>query len=235
MDRVKTYIKDLDKALNGGLPKDTLTLVAGTAGTGKTTLAMQYLFSGAVVEDKPALLFTLNEQEIKLIENFKQFTFFSEGLLRSSKVVIIDLRIAFPDASGKQAFYPEQLLNFFYEQIDLYKPERIVIDSITAVCGRLDDALSIRKFLFQLGNMLLLKKCSALILSEVEPGVRKYSNFGIEEFMCDGIIYLSHMDKNNRLRKTLQVVKMRGTTHSEEQFMMGITEEGIHLLKLMDT
>jgi len=233
MDRTKTYIKDLDKVLNGGLPKDNLILLSGSAGSGKTTLAMQFLFGGAVNEGKTAMLFTLNEQEQKIAENFRQYKFFDETLIKSNKVIFIDIREIVPSSnSGKPTFYSEQVLNMFYEQIDMYKPERIVIDSITAICNRLDDENNIRKFLFDLSSMLLLKKCSAMIISEVDPSSRKYSNFGVEEFICDGIIYLSHVDKNNRLKKSLQVVKMRGTAHSEEQFFLSIEEDGIHLLKL---
>jgi len=232
MERTKTYIKDLDKVLNGGLPKDNLILVAGSAGSGKTTLAMQFLFGGATNDGKTAMLFTLNEQQQKITENFQQYAFFDDKLVKANKVVFVDIREIVPNNSGKATFYSEQVLNMFYEQLDLYKPERIVIDSITAICHRLDDESNIRKFLFDLSNMLLIKKCSAMIISEVDPMSRKYSNFGVEEFICDGIIYLSHVDKNNRLKKSLQVVKMRGTIHSEEQFFLSIEGDGIHLLKL---
>jgi circadian clock protein KaiC len=154
-------------------------------------------------------------------------------LVKANKIVFVDIREIIPHTNdNKASFYSEQVLNMFYEQIDTYKPERIVIDSITAICNRLDDPANIRKFLFDLSNMLLLRRCTALILSEVEPNNRKYSNFGIEEFICDGIIFLSHVDKNNRLKKTLQIVKMRGTMHSEEQFFLSLEEDGIHLMKL---
>jgi KaiC/GvpD/RAD55 family RecA-like ATPase len=232
---MKSYVSDLDVVLNGGIPQNSIVLLAGSAGTGKTTLAMQFLFGGAVNENDTSLLLTFNEQEMKLVSNFKQFSFFNQSLVDQSKVVIADVRTALPNNNDKNhSFSSEEALAFIYEQLDKYKPKRIVIDSISAICKRFDDESHVRKFLFDLGNLLIFKNCTALLISEVEPGQRKYSNFGVEEFLADGIIYLSHLDKNNRLKKTLQVVKMRGCKHSEDQFMLNIDESGIKLMKLME-
>lgn len=235
LDKIKTYIPDLDNILGGGIPAKSVVLVSGSAGTGKTTLVLEFLFGGSINDGETTILFTLNEHEVKLVESFKQFSFFKESLIKNSKMVIIDIRASMPTKSKRKNFFTsEEVLSFIYEQLDEYKPKRIVIDSISSICKRLDDSENVRKFLFDLGNMLMIKNCTAILISEVEPGQRKYSNFGVEEFICDGIIYLSHLEKGNRLRKTLQVVKMRGSSHSEEQFLLNITSDGIKLLKLVD-
>ncbi|MBN2142428.1 AAA family ATPase [Candidatus Woesearchaeota archaeon] len=235
VEKIKTYIEDLDKILDGGIPEKNIILLAGSAGTGKTTLTMQFLCGACSNMDEKTLFLSLNEQDLKLVENFKSFSFFNEDWINKNKLVLVDVRTAIPaDNPDKSVFKSVDVLNFIYEQLDRYKPKRLVIDSISAICKRFDDPDHVRKFLFDLGNLLLFKGCSAILVSEVEPGARRYSNFGVEEFICDGIIYLDHIEKNYRLRKTLQVVKMRGCKHSEEQFLLDISESGIKLLKLMD-
>ncbi|MBN1792715.1 hypothetical protein JW826_03455 [Candidatus Woesearchaeota archaeon] len=232
---MKTYIDDFDKVLGGGVPEKNVILLAGSAGTGKTTLAMQFLCGACANTEDSTMFLTLNEQDMKLVDYFQQFSFFKKEWVEKNRIILVDVRTAIPsDNPSKAVFRSEDVLSFIYEQLDRYKPKRLVIDSVSAICKRFDDPDHVRKFLFDLGNLLLFKECTAVLISEVEPGERKYSNFGVEEFICDGIIYLSHVDKNYRLKKTLQVVKMRGCKHSEEQFMMNIDEAGIRLLKLME-
>src|SRR3989339_866143 len=113
---------------------------------------------------------------------------------------------------------PDDTLDFIAKQMIAYKPKRIVIDSLTAVCHYFKDNIDIREFIFKLGNLLALFGCTSLLISEISPDKRNYSNFDIEEFIADGIIYLQHVEKNNKLVKTLQIVKMRGDSHSDERF-----------------
>ena len=57
--------------------------------------------------------------------------------------------------------------------------------------------------------------------------------FGVEEFIADGIVFLSEMERQNDLVRTLQVIKMRGTEHSRARFMMDLSEYGISLAPLL--
>jgi circadian clock protein KaiC len=235
MNRVKTYISELDDALKGGIPKSNVVLVAGSAGSGKTMVSMNFLCQGATQNDESGIYFTLNEHEVKVQQNFKNFSFFKNDLIKKKQLTVIDLRDAVSvDPEKPHILDPSKVLNFIYDQLNHYEPQRIVIDSVSAICHRFSGKGEITKFLFDLGNLLMVKDCTALLLSEVQPGVRKYSNYGVEEFTCDGILYLSQEEKNNRLRKTLQIVKMRGTDHSEEQFLLKIDEAGIRLLNFVD-
>ena len=66
IERVKTGIEGLDKALNGGIPKKNIVLVSGGAGTGKSTLCMQYLVNGCKMGEKGLYISTeQNESELK--------------------------------------------------------------------------------------------------------------------------------------------------------------------------
>jgi circadian clock protein KaiC len=117
--------------------------------------------------------------------------------------------------------------------VEQYKLKRLVIDSITAICQRLEQTGRIRDFIFRLGLLLSEQGCTTLLTSETPPRELKYSMFGVEEFIADGIVFLSEMERQNDLVRTLQVIKMRGTEHSRARFMMDISEYGISLAPLL--
>lgn len=234
MGKVSTNIKELDEALGGGIPQNHLVLVSGGAGVGKTTLSMQFLSNDDI--NFKSIFFTLNETHSKLCENFKEFSFFKEESVSNGNLLIVDMRTVFrlDKDANRSLSDPKAILNFIAHQLSDNKPSRIVIDSITAICNHFDDMNTIRHFLFELANLLSTYQCTSLLISETPPLVRQYSEYKVEEFMSDGIIYLSYLEKDNRLAKSLQVVKMRGTVHSSDRFMMNIQQQGITLLKMMD-
>ena len=235
MEKRKTYINELDEALQGGIPANHLVLLSGSPGTGKTTLGMEFAVNGLVNEEEGALLFTMTESEVKVKENLKEFSFYNEEHFAEGRITIIDLRTIQIHNEGEFSSYnPKMVLDFIAEQIDHFNAKRIIIDSITAICKRINDYNVIRSFLYELGNLLSVKDCIAVLISEVPKGESKYSNYDVEEFISDGIIHLDYMEKNNRLIKTLQIIKMRGTNHSQEKFMVNIEKEGVKLLPLLD-
>lgn len=112
--------------------------------------------------------------------------------------------------------------------------KRLVIDSITALCYRLQTREMIRDFIFKLGTSLAVMNCTTVLTSEVPPQTYKFSQYEIEEFISDGIIFVGDIDRRGDLIRTLQIVKMRGTAHSRTKFVMNISaERGIELIPLL--
>ncbi|MCK5112998.1 MAG: hypothetical protein KAQ84_05590, partial [Thermoplasmatales archaeon] len=112
--------------------------------------------------------------------------------------------------------------------------KRLVIDSITALCYRLQTREMIRDFIFKLGTSLAVMNCTTMLTSEVPPQTYKFSQYEIEEFISDGIIFVGDIDRRGDLIRTLQIVKMRGTAHSRTKFVMSISaERGIELIPLL--
>ena len=112
--------------------------------------------------------------------------------------------------------------------------KRLVIDSITALCYRLQTREMIRDFIFKLGSSLAAMKCTTFLTSEVPPQTYTYSQYGIEEFISDGIIFLGDVNRRGDLIRTLQVIKMRGISHSRTKYAMNISSEnGVELAPLL--
>ena len=81
IDRVKTGIPGLDELIEGGFPRGDTILVAGKAGTGKTILANQFLYNGAVMYEEPGVLVTLEESPIAIKRNMLRFNMDFEALI----------------------------------------------------------------------------------------------------------------------------------------------------------
>lgn len=237
IERCETGIAELDQILHGGIPRRNVVLVAGGSGMGKTTLAIEFLAHGAE-RDEPGLFVSITEPLSLLERNFREYVFLDPKFLDEKKVRLIDLRavmqrIGWDSTKNYQFNDPSELVEVFEAIIREYGIKRLVIDSITAICQRLETQGAIRDFIFQMGLMLSELDCTTLLTSETPPRELKYSMFGVEEFISDGILFLSEMERRGDLVRTLQVMKMRGTDHSRAKFMMDLSEFGVSLAPIL--
>ena len=233
----KTGVGELDKELNGGLPVGSAILLAGSSGSGKTTLCMQFLADGARQGER-GIFFTVTEPLFKLTKNMEGFNFYDKKLVESGMVNLIDLRIISErlglDVGKYTVEEASALLDVLYNIVDELNIKRLVIDSITALCYRLQTKEMIRDFIFKLGSSLAAMNCTSIFTSEIPPRVFQYSQYAVEEFIADGIILLGDVERKGDLIRTLQVIKMRGTTHSRVKFAMDISSNnGISLAPLL--
>ena len=128
------------------------------------------------------------------------------------------------------------LLDVLKDIADELNVKRLVIDSITALCYRLQSKEMIRNFIFRLGSSLASMNCTTILTSEVPPNELKYSQYGIEEFIADGIIFLGDINRSGDIIRTLQIIKMRGTPHDRTKSAMNIsTMGGVDLTPLFKT
>ncbi len=235
-DRCITGIDALDNILDGGIPRGNTVLVTGSVGTGKTTLSMEFLVHGAL-EGENCLFVSVTESCEKLMNNIIPYEFFDDKLIRDGRLVFIDMPVVYSQLGLEE-------LEFEMEEVDVLvdaigdvvtelKTKRLVIDSITSVCYRLRTQEKIREFILRLGAVLSAKGCTSLLVSEISPAEERYSLFGVEEAIADGIIFMGNLERRGDLLRTLQVVKMRGTSHSRAKYVLDLTHCGVLLVPLL--
>jgi len=239
IERVKTGIPGLDQIISGGIPKDSITLISGPPGSGKTIVCLQFLYEGAKQGDK-CLFLTLDKKV--------------EGILTQSNQLGLDFTKAIDSAQSK-FLYLNINKKLIYEtmanEILSGKWDRVVLDSITPLSEMpiyinnlelandiniidpeefsADGNFPIRRLhLHYIMNALETAKCTALVTSELPTGSTFLSRDGLSEFLVDGVIVLS-LDPTMDRRK-LSVMKMRSTKHTLKPQDIEIGNGGIRII-----
>ena len=235
--RCITGIDGLDTILNGGIPRGNSVLITGSCGTGKTTLSLEFLVHGAI-NDENCLFISVTESSERMLNNIVPYDFFDEELVESGKLAFVDMPDIYEELRiQKKSEFSFDEINAIVEKIESIVKERnirrLVIDSITSVCFQLKTEEKIRDFILQMMKMLSSHGCTSLLVSEISPEEPRYSLYGIEEAIADGIIMMGNLERHGDLLRTLQVVKMRGTDHSRAKYVLDLTSVGVLLVPLL--
>ncbi len=210
-ERCVTGIEAIDHILNGGIPRGNTVLISGSVGTGKTSICIEFLIRGAL-NNENSLYLSVTEPTDKLLKNVIPFDFFDDRLNTESTRLLVD------SIAG---------------QVEEQKIRRLVLDSVTSVCYRIKDQERIRDFLLRLGTILSAKGCTSLLVSEIRSSEEGYSRWGVEEALADGVVVTGNLERRGDLLRTLQIVKMRGTTHSRAKYVLDLTTSGVLLVPLL--
>src|SRR3990172_13226872 len=216
-DRCVTGVDALDNILNGGIPRGNTVLVTGSVGTGKTSLCLEFLVHGALVGEN-SLYISATESSEKLLRNIIPYDFFDRKLIKDGRLVFLALPVIYERLGLEKPEFDFEEINILIgalgDVVDELKVKRLVIDSITSVCYRLKTQENIRDFILKLGSMLSARGCTSVLVSEISPAEERYSLYGVEEAISDGVLVTGNLERRGDLLRTLQVVKMRGTSHS---------------------
>ncbi len=219
-ERIPTGIKGLDELVEGGFPFPSVSLVAGGAGTGKTTFAMSFLMEGAKKGEQGLFFTTLSEPTQWMLRYASQFDFIDRDYF-GNEIKYKDIGLLL-QKEGR-----EELLDFIDDKIAEIMPQRIVIDPITVVGTFFEDEY--RSFLFELTNLLKNWQAVSVLTGEVAPNEPYPQEV---TYAVDSVILLSMLEEEGSRRKYLEVLKMRGTDHTTGRQPISITsEDGIVVLK----
>ncbi|MFW5902892.1 MAG: RAD55 family ATPase [archaeon] len=126
MERESTGIPGMDELIQGGIPKNSVSLVSGSPGTGKSIYSLQFLKEGAENHDQRCLYISFEEEPESIIKQAEGFGWDLKKLQASRK-----LKIIYNDITKRTLGENETYVSIIKDQIDRYDPERLVIDSLT--------------------------------------------------------------------------------------------------------
>lgn len=232
VQKIRTMIEGFDEITHGGIPIGRTTLVSGTSGTGKTLLAIQFLYNGIKYFDYPGLFVTFEESPTDIIENAYSFGWDLEELISQGKLFILD---ASPDPEGQEVvgnFDLSALIERIQYAVKKYKAKLVSIDSVTAVFQQYDAASVVRREIFRLVARLKQLKITSIMTTERIEEYGPVARFGVEEFVSDNVVILRNVLEGERRRRTSEILKLRGTTHMKGEYPFTITTDGINIFPL---
>lgn len=230
--KIRTMIEGFDDISHGGLPVGRTTLVSGTSGTGKTLLAVQFLYNGISYFDDAGVFVTFEESPTDIIKNAYSFGWDLQKLINEGKLFILD---ASPDPEGQEVvgnFDLSALIERIQYAIRKYKAKRVSIDSITAIFQQYDAASVVRREIFRLVARLKQIGVTTVMTTERIEEYGPVARFGVEEFVSDNVVIVRNVLEGERRRRTIEILKLRGTTHMKGEYPFTITNQGINIFPL---
>ncbi len=232
LHRVPTGIKGFDELVEGGFEEKTNILVAGYAGTGKTTFSMEFLYNGITQFNEPGVYLSFAESKESIYRHCLNFGW--------------DFAMLEQQGMFRHQFYKAHQVNKLIEEgggtvrdtIQEINAKRLVIDSITAYGLLFRDDYKQREALLVFFEMLVKWGCTSLIISEQATDLQD-ARAGEIGFLTDGIINFyyakSEDDKGNILRHhKLEILKMRGTAHYNGVVDMDFSNNGVSVKRPKD-
>jgi circadian clock protein KaiC len=221
---IKTGVPGLDSLLGGGFPEFSFNIIAGTPGSGKTTLAHQLMFAQAG-QKKRVLYFTVRgEPPLKMLRYQQQFTFFDSDKVGES--------IQFVNLSAEiEGGNYSRVLSRIIEEVKNYSPGMVVVDSFRsvtqAVSGGEHEGLStLQQFVQQLAlNMTGWQATTFLIGEYAMPETDASPVFTV----ADGILWLAQNVHHNSMVRKIQVIKIRGQAQTPGWHTFRISDAGIQV------
>ena len=230
LPKAPTGIAGLDEITGGGLPRGRPTLVCGSAGCGKTLLAMEFLVRGAVEFGEPAVFITFEEPAADLIQNVKSLGFDLQDLMSRKLFAIDHIRLDRSEIEEAGEYNLDGLFLRIGLAIDSTGAKRIVLDTIEALFSAFDNPAILRAELRRLFHWLKERKVTAVITGEKGEG--QLTRQGLEEYVSDCVILLDHRVNDQVSTRRLRIVKYRGTTHGSNEYPFLIDENGISVLPI---
>jgi circadian clock protein KaiC len=224
--KAPTGIRGLDVILMGGFPLDRTTILSGTAGTGKTVMAMEFLYRGAL-EGNPGLFVSFEERAEDIRANASAMSMDLAALEKQSKLAVISAQVPH-DAISTGDFDTRGLLAMIEGHAGLMGAKRIVLDAVDSLMSIFENPRREREEISILLNRLRDLAMTTIFTVKAEPGGQKLYSF--LDFMADCVLFLDQRIEGQVRTRRLNVLKYRGSDFLNNEHPYVISPEGIVLL-----
>ena len=237
IDRVTTGIIGLDNKMEGGFVENSVNLITGKTGTGKTAFCSSFLHKGAQ-KHQPGIYLTTEERKKDLKNDIEaMFGWDMDELEEKGLVKIISLKPMFPSKEIENLnrlvkSYISDLLDNVEDNVEEMDAQRIVIDSVSVIEMFISDEYLSRVALSSLMNNLRELNVTAVLTGTVPETSEGLSGGGIIEYLVDTVVKLEFMPVAEEHKRTLSIRKMRRTDHSVMVMPFDITPEGLKIIEI---
>ena len=228
-DRVEVGIPGLEMVTHGGMPRGQLSLVTGTAGSGKTVFATQFLASG-IPAGETGVFVTFEERPESIRHNMRSLGWDIGAWEAAGQWAFVD---ASPRSQMETVFTGDDyglgpLLARITRAVARVGARRVAIDSVGALVTQFDRVAPARQALFRLADALHDAGVTTVVTAERTDDYGPISHLGFEEFVADNVIILRNALTREKRRRTIEILKMRGGPHRKGEHLFTLLPgEGI--------
>ena len=249
--RIKTYIEGLDENLEGGIPQNHIILICGTSGTMKSSVCFNILYNEAL-RGEVGMYLTLEQSSYSLLEHMANMEFDLSKInlvalddiskldeatkkLKGKKggLIIADLSSIRKKVKDTKFSSGSDWLNAIKNLVKKVKDEAncklCVLDSLSAlyVLSQFEEPRTKLFFIFEFLRDLQL---TSFLISEMPLDKSKYTEFGVEEYLGDGMIYLQLTERYRKVTREISITKMRATDCNIDIFTLEYKNGKFHAL-----
>ncbi|MGF6308621.1 circadian clock protein KaiC [Bradyrhizobium sp. i1.8.4] len=216
LERVKTGVEAFDELVMGGLPRARSTVVGGTPGSGKTVFATQFLAHGITQFDENGVLVTFEEPPADIQANMSGFGWDLAKWNREGRLAFVDASPPPNDELVIGDFDLAGLLSRIQHAAKSVNAQRVVLDSLTQLFDHfIGDPKILRRELFHISTALKKSGLTVLMTAERNSEYGEITRHRLEEFVADNVVILRNVLYREKRRRTIEVLKMRGSHHVE--------------------
>lgn len=243
IERIRTYIEGLDDQMQGGIPKNHITLFSGTAGTMKSSLTFNILYNEIMTNKRNGMYLTLEQSSesllnhmvnldfdlgkinIYVIDNLQELASVTQTIQKSNEGSLImtdlaairkEIKSTKVGSSGDWLNVIKNTVRKLHETIDL---ELFVLDSLSALYV-VSDFEDPRGELFYMFEFFRDQQITTYLISEMPLTKDRYGEFEIESFLADGVIKLDLTERHRKVSREINIVKMRATAANTDIFTL---------------
>jgi circadian clock protein KaiC len=218
--RISSGNHDLDEMCGGGFFRDSVILISGATGTGKTLTVTQFLNGGAAVGER-CLLLAFEESREQLFRNAIGWGVDFERMEREGKLRVL---CDYPEVASL-----EDWLLTIQRTVEEFKPNRVALDSLSAL-ERVGTMKAFREFVIGFTSFIKHQEIAGLFTSTT-PSLMGGTSIteGHISTLTDSIILLRYVEMFGEMKRGITVLKMRGSLHDKRIREFTIDGKGMHL------
>lgn len=233
VEKLPTGIPGFDLVTDGGLPMHRTTLVAGTSGSGKTVFAAQFLVEG-IRRGEPGVFVTFEESPGEIRRNMNSLGWLIADWEAENLWAFVD---ASPQVDRLNVVAGDfdfgGLLARLEYAVRNLNARRVTIDSLGAVFSQFSDSGAVRRELFRLATAVKEMGVTTVLTAERTAEYGAIARYNVEEFVADNVLILRNVLEAEKRRRTLEILKFRGTSHKKGEYPFSIMpDEGIIVIPL---
>jgi circadian clock protein KaiC len=230
LPKCPTGVRGLDQITTGGLPRGRPSLICGSAGTGKTLLAMEFLVRGVVNHDEPGVFISFEERPSDLSANTASLGFNIDRLIAHKRLRIEQIAVERREVPETGEYNLDGLFVRMAVAIDSVRAKRVVIDTIEVLFGALANFGILRAELHRLFAWLKDKGVTTIVTGERGDG--HLTRQGLEEYVSDCVIMLDQRVIDEVATRRIRVVKYRGSPHGTNEYPFLIDSHGFVVIPI---